>query len=89
MDTLHTVPKGLVEILWKILQLHTGSNFDVIDTRLRSIPMVRDPHVRGLHYRGFNSGVASMSVFTADDFIALLQQLPYVVGTGKGGVFFA
>ena len=43
---------------------------------------VRDPNIRSLHYRKFNNGIADMSVFTADDCIALLQQLPYAVGTG-------
>ena len=83
-DTLHSIPKGIVEMLWKILQKHTNGNCDIIDERLSSSPVVRDPHVRGLHYRAFNSGIATMSVFTADDYIALLQQLPYVVGTGTG-----
>lgn len=35
-----------------------------------------------MHTRQFNHGVSKMSVFTADDMIALVQQFPYVVGTG-------
>ena len=57
----------------------------VVDSRLANIPMVvRDPLTRNLHYRSFSTGVTSMSVFTADDMVALVQQLPYVVGTGTG-----
>ena len=58
-----------------------------MDDRLSMTPMVRDDMVRGIHYRKFSTGVASMSVFTADDMVALLQQLPYVVGTGTGKSF--
>ena len=43
--------------------------------------MVHDPTQRMMHYRRFKSGIADMKVFTADDCIALLQQLPYVIGT--------
>lgn len=53
-----------------------------IDERLRKWPPVRDPSQRMMHTRQFNSGVSHMAVFTADDMIALLQQLPFVVGSG-------
>ena len=38
--------------------------------------------MRDMHWRKFVNGIAEMSVFTADDCIAILQQIPYVVGTG-------
>ena len=53
-----------------------------LDERLGKWPPVRDPSQRMMHSRQFNSGVSRMSVFTADDMIALLQQLPFVVGCG-------
>ena len=45
--------------------------------------MVRDPEQRTMHYRRFPHGIEDMKVFTADDCVALLQQLPYVVGDGN------
>ena len=63
---------------------YTKPDTSVVDTRLAAIPMVRDPMTRNVHYRAFNTGISSMSVFTADDMISLLQQLPFVVGTGTG-----
>lgn len=54
----------------------------VFDTRLGAIPIARATDQRGLHYRRFGSGIASMSVFTADDMTALIQQMPFAVGTG-------
>ena len=53
------------------------------DSRFAAMEPVRDPHIRMMHYRKFANGIADMSVFTADDCIALLQQLPYAVGTGN------
>ena len=50
------------------------------------MPPVRDPQQRCLHTRQFNNGIANMSVFTADDMIALLQQLPYIVGASSTAV---
>lgn len=58
----------------------------MITRRLKAIPPVRDPQQRCLHTRQFNRGIANMSVFTADDMIALLQQLPYVVGGSSTAV---
>lgn len=81
-DILHTIPKGIVDILRRILLSYT--NDIVVDERLAKIPMVRDVLTRNLHYRAFSTGISSMSVFTADDMVALVQQLPYVVGTGTG-----
>ena len=54
----------------------------VIDRRLSKWPPVRDPQQRMMHTRQFNKGIANMSVYTADDMIALLQQMPFVVGGG-------
>ena len=65
----------------KFLKSKTG---ELVDDWLAAIPVVRDPEQRNMHYRQFNTGITSMSVFTGDDMIALLQQLPYVVGTGTG-----
>ena len=38
---------------------------------------------RGLHYRTFSKGLTGWGKWSADDHIALLQQLPFVVGTGS------
>ena len=82
-DILHTIPKGIVDLLRRIL-LAYAKNTGEVDSRLAGIPMVRDPLTRNLHYRAFSTGISSMSVFTADDMVALVQQLPYVVGSGIG-----
>ena len=42
--------------------------------------IARDPAVRELHYRYFRKGINDMSIFTHDDHVALMQQLPYVIG---------
>jgi hypothetical protein len=52
----------------------------VVDERLALMPVARDPAGRELHYRRFSNGTREMSVFTHDDFVALLQQYPYVIG---------
>ena len=83
-DILHTIPKGVVDLLRRILMAYVKTDPNVVDARLAAIPMVRDPMARNLHYRAFNTGVSPMSVFTADDMIALLQQFPFVIGTGTG-----
>jgi hypothetical protein len=44
------------------------------------MPVARDPWVRELHYRRFSKGVQEMSIFTHDDYVALIQQYPYVIG---------
>ena len=44
------------------------------------MPVARDSWVRELHYRRFRKGVQGMSVFTHDDYVALIQQYPYVIG---------
>ena len=82
-DILHTIPKGIVDLLRRILMSY-AKNTSVVDSRLARIPMVRDPLTRNLHYRAFSTGISSMSVFTADDMVALVQQLPFVVGSGTG-----
>ena len=44
------------------------------------MPVARDPAQRCLHYRRFRTGITSMSMFTADDMVALTQQMHYAVG---------
>ena len=44
------------------------------------MPPARDPLVRGVHYRRFRKGLLDMSIFTHDDEVALMQQLPYIIG---------
>lgn len=83
-DVMHTIPKGIAELLRKILMLYAKTDVHIVDDRLANIPIARGVS-RNLHYRPFATGISTMSVFTADDMIALLQQLPYVVGTGTGG----
>ena len=57
-----------------------------VTRRLKVMPPVRDPQQRCLHTRQFNNGIANISVFTADDMMALLQHLPYVVGANSTAV---
>jgi hypothetical protein len=53
----------------------------IVDWRLQHLNPVRDPVQRCMHYRTFKKGVTGWGKWTADDHIALLQQMPYVVGT--------
>ena len=55
----------------------------VLDHRLKQIPPVRDPVQRCMHYCGFPSGITGWGKWTADDHVALIQQLQYAVGTGE------
>ena len=54
----------------------------IFDARLAQMPMVRDAKQRCMHYRRFRNGIEKVGVFTADDHVALMQQMPFVVGTG-------
>ena len=47
------------------------------------MPPARDPLVRGVHYRRFRNGLLDMSIFTHDDEVALMQQLPYIIGRSE------
>ena len=58
--------------------------FTELDRRLGKVQPVCYPQNRVLHYRKFRNGIADMKVYTADDCMALLQQLPYVIGTSGG-----
>lgn len=60
----------------------SGTPLPVLDDRLKRWPPVRDPMQRMMHTRQFNSGLSGISVHTADDMVALLQQFPFVVGAG-------
>lgn len=83
MDTLHTIPLGIITVLKDaLLLLSKGESRVVLDSRLRDMPLARDEVGRGLYFRSFKTGVEGIGKFTADDFIALLQQLPFVVGYG-------
>ena len=53
----------------------------IIDARLLLIPRVKNAKQRCMHYRMFRSGITGFGKFTADDHVALIQQLPYVIGT--------
>ena len=55
----------------------------VFDRRVATIPEVRDAEQRNMHYRRYRTGIHNMSVYTADDMEALLQQMHYAVGTGN------
>jgi hypothetical protein len=83
-DVMHTIPLGLVKILVDVLINMSGqapSQQPEMDARFAAIPRVRDPKQRVMAYRAFPTGITSMKVFTADDLVAILQQLAYVVGT--------
>lgn len=86
MDTLHTVSSGIVSELRKLVQLYVRENKGghdagaTLNARLSSLPGVHDRERRGLAYRYFSS-VDHDGSWTGDDYIALLQQLPFVVGT--------
>lgn len=54
----------------------------ILDSRLALIPVVRDAKQRCMHYRRFRNGIEKVGVFTADDHVALMQQMPFVIGTG-------
>ena len=53
-----------------------------MNARFERIPMVRDAKQRCMHFRRFRNGLEKVGVFTADDHVALKQQMPFVVGTG-------
>ena len=53
---------------------------DLVENRLRLMPVVVDPDVRCLYFRKFNSGLEGWGKWTAGDYVALIQQIPYVVG---------
>ena len=83
-DVMHTIPLGLVKILVDVLFELSGqapSQQPEMDARFANIPRVRDPKQRVMAYRTFPTGITSMKLFTADDLVAILQQLAYVVGT--------
>ena len=84
-DTLHTMSKGMAELLRTMLQkiMKKEGTFGVFDRRLAQIPVVRDPDQRQMPYRRYRTGIHNMKVYTADDMLALLQQMHYAVGTGN------
>ena len=61
----------------------TLNRIQVVNQRLGFMPVARDPLVRTLHYRRFRNGLLDMSVFTHDDEVALMQQLPYIIGRSE------
>lgn len=54
-----------------------------LDSRFRNMPPVRDPEQRCMHTRAFRSGLTGWGKWTADDHVALLQQMAYIVGSGS------
>jgi len=81
-DTLHTLSAGIVPALKKILlkhHQHTGTGKAELDKRFRALPRVHDAARRGLFYRSFDN-ILTQATWTADDYIALLQQMFFVVG---------
>jgi hypothetical protein len=55
----------------------------VLNWRLRNIPVVRNAVQRCMHYRAFNKGITGWGKWTADDHVALLQQMAFAVGYGS------
>ena len=82
MDTLHTVPYGLVEPLKLLVLAHTevALRRQVLDDRLRQMPRTADTRSRGLPYRHFPKGLTGVGTWAASDYVALIQQLPFIVG---------
>lgn len=83
MDILHTVPQGIAKLIKEtaMLYLSRTKSLDVVENRLRSFPVPRDTEVRCLPFRRFMTGLEGWGKWSGDDHIALLQQLPYVIGT--------
>ena len=52
-----------------------------LNRRLRNIPRVRDPDRRGMDYRTFTKGLTGWGKWSADDHVALMQQMVFAVGT--------
>lgn len=52
-----------------------------LNRRLRNLPVVKDTQERHMYYRTFRKGLTGWGKWTGDDHVALLQQMPYVVGT--------
>ena len=46
------------------------------------MPSVRDASVRNMFFRKFNRGLRGWGKWTGDDYVALIQQVLFVVGTG-------
>lgn len=84
MDVLHTVPYGIVAHLKDILIGHTKekSKLDELNRRFAVMPLARDTRRRGLAYKSFPKGILAIGKLTGDDYTALLQQFPFVVGYG-------
>lgn len=82
MDILHTVPYGIIKTLKELLVAHAkdGHTVGLLNSRLASLPQVRSARVRGWYYRAFNTGIDSQGKWNAEDYVALLQQMPFVVG---------
>ena len=72
-DYVDATPGGMVEL----------------NDRLRMMPRVRDPKRRRLHFRRFNKGISGWGKWTGDDYVAFLQLIPYVIGTGTDVIDFS
>ena len=83
MDTLHTVPYGVIHSLRALLLAlcPPGDRRDEMNRRFMSMPRSADQVTRGLYYRIFSDGLSKLGSWTGDDYISLLQALPFVVGT--------
>ena len=84
MDTLHTIPSGLMMLIKDAALQYAflSRSIDVLEDRLRAMPVVRDPGVRNMFFRKFNGGLRGWGKWTGDDHVAVIQQLPYCIGTG-------
>jgi hypothetical protein len=82
MDTLHTMSLGIIKGLKDVLVLHTTTRKErgALNERLTAMPMVRCTKSRGLYYKRFPHGILALGKMTGDDYIALLQQMPFAVG---------
>jgi hypothetical protein len=83
-DTLHTVSSGLISTLKDILIARTSTaGMNTFEFRLQTIKRVRDPQMRRLYYKPFMEGITVHGRWSGDDYIALLQQMPFAVGYGS------
>jgi hypothetical protein len=77
---------GLIALLREIIiafATQAPKVVNVLTARLALMPKVRDVAQRNLTYRHFRKGIHTFGRWTGDDHIALLQQLPFVVGTSQ------
>jgi hypothetical protein len=84
MDILHTLTYGLVRAMKLILLAHTKTKpkTQELERRLRDQPGVHDEARRGMAFIPMRVGIEGVGKWGGDDYISLLQHMPFVVGYG-------